>query len=188
MPRGSSSIIRNPSLSIRLLRDDDTDYRLLAKWLTDERVLEFYEGRDNPHDLDKVRERYGPQGRGEAIPCILEWQGRPIGYMQFYALIEEGKAEYAVESIEGVYGMDLFIGEPEHWDKGIGTQAVLLLVRYLFETLGARQMVIDPHVSNLRAIRSYEKAGFRKVKVLPKHEWHEGEYRDCWLMVRDPVR
>jgi aminoglycoside 6'-N-acetyltransferase len=33
-----------------------------------------------------------------------------------------------------------------------------------------------------RAIRCYEKAGFTNIKLLPKHESHEGEYKDCWLM------
>ena len=38
----------------------------------------------------------------------------------------------------------------------------------------------DPQAWNERAIRCYEKCGFKKVKLLPKHELHEGEYRDCW--------
>jgi len=38
---------------------------------------------------------------------------------------------------------------------------------------------------NLRAIRAYEKAGFRKVKIIPGYEPHEGKIPNAWLMVCD---
>lgn len=46
----------------------------------------------------------------------------------------------------------------------------------------AERVVIDPEAWNERAIRSYEKAGFVKVRHLPGHEMHEGVLRDAWLM------
>ena len=46
----------------------------------------------------------------------------------------------------------------------------------------ASKVILDPHIGNVRAIRCYEKCGFRKVKLLSLHELHEGEYRDSWLM------
>ena len=51
----------------------------------------------------------------------------------------------------------------------------------LFFALVPRR-VIDPHVDNPRAIRAYEKAGFRKQRVLKEHEFHEGRWHDAWLM------
>ncbi len=41
----------------------------------------------------------------------------------------------------------------------------------------------DPHKSNPRAIRAYEKAVFRIIKSLPEHELFEGKEEDCWMMV-----
>jgi aminoglycoside 6'-N-acetyltransferase len=41
---------------------------------------------------------------------------------------------------------------------------------------------------NRRAARCYEKAGFRKVRILPKHELHECVWRDSWLMVVEAER
>jgi aminoglycoside 6'-N-acetyltransferase len=35
---------------------------------------------------------------------------------------------------------------------------------------------------NTRAIRCYEKAGFQKVRLLPRNELRDGEWRDAWLM------
>ncbi len=41
-------LIQDDALAIRRMRDDEQDYEVMAKWLSDERVLEFYAGRDNP--------------------------------------------------------------------------------------------------------------------------------------------
>ena len=169
------------------MRDDTHDYLLMSSWLTDERVLEFYEGRDNPHDLAKVVEKFGPPARGEGnvVPCIMFHEGVPIGYIQYYAVAESERHEYEIETIDGVYGVDLFIGKPDLWNQGIGTRLLSMLVNYLFDEPGAVKIVIDPRVSNHRAVRSYEKCGFKRVKVLQNHELHESEYRDCWLMTID---
>lgn len=56
------------------------------------------------------------------------------------------------------------------------------MVNYLIHDKNADRVVMDPHVRNTRAIRCYEKCGFKKVEILPKRELHEGEYQDCWLM------
>ena len=159
----------------------ESDYALIAKWLTDERVLNFYEGRSNPFSLEKVREKFSPRALSEenVTPCIMEFECQPIGYLQFYPA---DVAEYEFEEHGKIYALDLFIGEPEYWGRGIGTTFVRLLLVYLFEQLGADWVVIDPHVDNPRAVRSYEKAGFRKIKILREHEMHDGKLVDCWLM------
>jgi aminoglycoside 6'-N-acetyltransferase len=42
------------------------------------------------------------------------------------------------------------------------TRSILLLLRYLFQAKGARNAILDPHITNLRAIRCYEKCGFEE--------------------------
>ena len=166
---------------LRRMEDTAGDYSLLSRWLTDPRVLEFYEGRDNPFPLERVKEKYAPRvlANEGVVSCMMEYGCHPIGYLQFYVA---DPAEYQFEGRGKVYALDLFIGEPEYWGKGIGTQFVCLLLSYLFEIKDADWVIIDPHVDNARAIRAYEKCGFRKIKLLPRHEWHEGRYVDCWLM------
>ncbi len=179
-------LARDGDLSIRRLRDDPHDYELMARWLTDERVLEFYHGRDNPYPYERVVAKYGPRARGEdpdgVVACIIQLAERPIGYMQYYPAQAEA---YELDNATDTYGIDLFVGEPELWGTGAGSRALSALVAYLFGELGARRVVIDPHVDNPRAIRAYEKAGFRRLRVLPAHEMHEGAQRDAWLMVRE---
>ncbi len=175
-------------LGIRRLQDESCDYQLLARWLSDQRVLEFFDGRDKPQGVESVRATYGPGIRGEdpVVPCFITWDERPIGMVLYYALASCDGPRYRLSETDGSYGIEIFIGEPEFWGKGIGAAVISTVVRYLYQEAGARLVFLDPHVSNERAVRCYEKAGFRKVCVLPSHELHEGEYRDAWLMVADP--
>ena len=180
--------IENEKIIIRQMQDEMHDYQLMAKWLTDDKVLEFYEGRDNASPLEIIIETYKPQVVGDdpVIPCLVYYEELPIGYIQYCLLddlSENDRQTYCMDETNNVYAIDLFIGETNYWSKGIGTKILSTLVKYLFAELQAEKIVIDPHVTNTRAIRCYEKCGFEKVKILPKHELHEGEYQDSWLMV-----
>ncbi len=153
----------------------------MARWLSDPRVLEWYEGRDKPYDFARAAAEWSAEEIAkEKLDCrVMECEGKPIGYLQYYPVADA--AGYELDSAEGTWGIDLFIGEPEYWEHGLGTAAVRDVVEHLLAA-GARKVVIDPRVENPRAIRAYEKAGFRKVKVLQAHEDHEGAMRDNWLM------
>ena len=166
-----------------LIRDfADNDLPLMYKWLTDERVLEYYEGRDVIFTMETLADHYH-----EEIPdgfrVIIEYRNVPIGYGQAYRLSGELFDEYDYpDNGHVVFAVDQFIGEPEYWNKGIGTSFLKLMADYLKEHKAAECILLDPHQNNKRAIRAYEKAGFKIIKPLPKHEMFEGEKVDCWLM------
>ncbi len=85
--------------------------------------------------------------------------------------------EFAIRALEldrliGVcsLGGDLFphgeafiglgIGEREQWNKGYGTDAMMVILQYAFQELNMRRVALSVSANNPRAIRSYEKAGF----------------------------
>ena len=59
-------------------------------------------------------------------------------------------------------GIDLSIGPAKALGQGLGSRALAAFVTLLREE-GHRSIVIDPDPRNARAIRAYEKAGFRVV-------------------------
>ena len=160
----------------------ETDLPLMLKWLTDKRVLEYYEGRDVRFTMDTLSAHFL-----EEIPdgfrMIIEYKKSPIGYAQAYQLSGELFDEYDYPD-DGhiVFAMDQFIGEPKYWSKGIGSSFLKMMASHLKENMAAERVLLDPHQDNKRAIRAYEKAGFKIIKSLPKHEMFEGEKVDCWLM------
>lgn len=167
-------------LSIKPLHTKDTS--VLAEWLSNSEILAYYDGRDNVFDKEKVRNVFLFDSSDPARKCIFSYGDKPIGYVQYYDLEMEEKEAFGYEKKQQVYAMDQFIGDTAYWNKGIGTLLVQTMTRFLKEKTQAETIVMDPQAWNERAIRCYEKCGFRKVKVLPKHEWHEGSYRDCLLM------
>lgn len=168
-------------IRIRAMRPDDA--AVLLKWMTDMRVLEFYEGRDKRYTEELIYEDFFEEDDDAAIKVILEYGGKPIGYGQIYEILDEYYGEYEYENRgETVYGIDQFIGEPDYWNRGIGTEYLKLVLKFLREEKRADAVILDPHQDNARAIRCYQKAGFRIIKSLPEHELHEGKMRDCYLM------
>ncbi|WP_216827608.1 GNAT family N-acetyltransferase [Alkalihalobacterium elongatum] len=174
----------NNSLSIRKLMDCEADYKLLYKWLNDEVVQEFYEGKSVKHTIEEIYDEFRPRAIGEDYvqSCIIKFEKEAIGYLQFYHLQQEEIEEYGASRYEQVYGIDLFIGEHVYWNKGIGTDVMKLTLHYLFTMQGVHEVFIDPQTWNERAIACYEKCGFQKIKVLPKRELHDGEYKDNQIM------
>jgi aminoglycoside 6'-N-acetyltransferase len=173
-------LFNHNKISVRLLSEGDASK--LVKWLSDPVVLEYYEGRDRPHDLELVRQHFYERVQ-EITQCVVDYDGVEIGYIQFYLITDDERNEYGYTGFKGsIYGLDQFIGETHYWNKGIGTELIVSMVKYLIAYKDAGKIVMDPQVWNTRAVRVYEKSGFVKKKLLPEHEWHEGKLRDCWLM------
>ena len=80
-------------------------------------------------------------------------------------------------------GIDIVL-HPDAHGRGLGAEAIGVLARHLFDDRGHHRIVIDPNAANTRAIRVYEKVGFRRVGVLREYEWsaHEGRWTDGLLM------
>lgn len=167
-------------VSVRPLTGEDAGF--LLKWLTNPAVLKFYEGRDAVFTPERIQEDFYTDDFG-CRRCVVEYQGVPIGYLQICRIDEELCAEYQYPHPDWIsFGIDQFLGEPEYWDKKIGRTFIAMVVEYLTRTEHARSVILDPHANNPRAIRCYEACGFRKIRFLPAHEWHEGKKEDCWLM------
>jgi aminoglycoside 6'-N-acetyltransferase len=172
-------------LAFRPIVDDDVPR--LAAWLTDPAVGAWWEGTTVAYDDAYVRaEMLHGDDEQHVTQAIVELGGRPIGFQQWYSLDgePEAMAKYGLTAADRAYGIDQLIGESSLHGRGIGTRQVRAVVGWLLgpDGPGARRVVTDPVVENTRAVRCYEKAGFRVVRRLPGHETIDGEPRDSWLM------
>jgi RimJ/RimL family protein N-acetyltransferase len=97
-------------------------------------------------------------------------------------------------------GRDAFvglgIGETEYWSKGYGTDVMNLLLRFAFTEVNLKRVTLTVFEYNPRAIRCYEKAGFRhegRLRRLLNREgrrWDElfmGILREEWLELNVPI-
>jgi RimJ/RimL family protein N-acetyltransferase len=75
-----------------------------------------------------------------------------------------------LDGIQWLHGdcyVGIGLGEPDVWGQGYGTDAMRVILRYAFAELNLQRVTLNVFEYNPRAIRSYEKAGFK----------HEGRLR-----------
>jgi len=111
----------------------------------------------------------------------------PAGYYFSIRTLAEDKliGEIGLDVINWS-GRDAFvglgIGETEYWSKGYGTDVMSVLLRFAFMEINLRRVTLGVFEYNPRAIRSYEKAGFRHEGRLRRLLSREGRRWDNLFM------
>ena len=111
----------------------------------------------------------------------IEVEGAVAGSIQ---AAEESEPDYRHA------GIDLFLG-PDHQGRGLGTDAIRTVARYLFEQRDHHRLTIDPSAANERAIRTYQGIGFVPVGRMREYErGPDGTFHDGLLMdlLREELR
>ena len=143
------------------------DRKRLIEILADPTVQQWWDSRGPEHSARELLED------DEVVPFAIELDGEMIGSIQY---AEEDDPDYHHA------GIDVFI-DGAHQDRGYGTEAVRTLGRWLLEVRGHHRLTIDPAADNARAIRTYEKVGFRPVGVMRRYERRQdGTFHDGLLM------
>lgn len=176
--RNDNLNIEENGFKIRPLMENDKE--ALLKWLTDEKVLEYHDGRDVKYDMELIQKQYYNQKN--IARYILEKDSEKVGYLQYYPLTQEelSKYDFGIDTI--VYGIDYFIGIPKYFRKHYDIQFVIMIRDYLLSH-NIDLLVVDPLIENKRDITCFEKCGFEIYRTLPHHRFHEGIHHDCYLMV-----
>jgi RimJ/RimL family protein N-acetyltransferase len=76
----------------------------------------------------------------------------------------------------------IFIGDKNYWGKGYGTDATRALLRYAFEEANLHRIELEVFAFNARAIRMYEKCGFRIEGTRKQALFREGAWHDEHIM------
>jgi RimJ/RimL family protein N-acetyltransferase len=127
------------------------DLPLVATWLARPHVAEWWK---DPIAVEPDLRQY-----------LAVLRGEPIGYVQAYqAAACHGDGWWLEVTDRGVYGMDQFLADGANLGRGLGTEMVRAFVAQLFTDPRVTRVQVDPAPTNSRAIRCYEKAGFRRVR------------------------
>lgn len=183
---GSENSVRPVKLAVVLTEPSirpmtHADIELLIAWRADRGVNEWYGGLEEATP-EAIRADWDDEAWCER--GIIEVDGRPVGFVQWYEADNETTAVYRLPIGPTYWGIDIFLGEPSLFGQGIGTSVVRKLSDQLLHDHITDVVVIDPHQRNKRAIRSYEKAGFVYSHDLPAHETQDGIIYDAVLMTK----
>lgn len=149
----------------------ESDLPLVKRWLETPHVSQWW--RDPGMQFELVS---GDLGDPDMAQFIVTADAQPFAYLQSYN-ISAWDTGFGPQP-DGTRGLDQFIGEALMLGRGHGSA----FVRSFAETLlanGAPRVVTDPDPDNARAIRAYEKAGFRRTSIVDTPDG------PAVLMVRD---
>jgi aminoglycoside 6'-N-acetyltransferase len=144
----------------------------LRAWLAEPHVREWW---GNPVEQFALLE--GDLADPAMDQFMVAHAGRPFAYLQSYDLAAWPDAAFR-DQPKGTRAIDQFIGEADMLDRGHGSAFVRAFVEIQLAA-GAPRVITDPDPLNARAIRAYEKAGFRKVRLVDTQDGR------ALLMVRD---
>ena len=81
---------------------------------------------------------------------------------------------------QGEIGM--VVGDPAERGSGLGEEALRLLQRFAFQTLGLERLELEVHMKNEAALRCYQKAGFTLEGVKRHAFFSDGVFCDVGVM------
>jgi aminoglycoside 6'-N-acetyltransferase len=149
---------------LRPVRDDHIDR--LTEIITAPEVAQWWGAYD--------RARVAQELLGDAEHWfVIEHAGLVVGTVGYW---EEEEPDYRHA------GIDITL-HPDWLGQGLGSEAIVTLARWLFDERDHHRITIDPAASNARAIRCYQRVGFRPVGVMRRYErTRDGTWRDALLM------
>ena len=166
---------------VRLRRIERADLPHLVEWLNDPEIrrhLAFV----YPLSLTEEDDWY-------AATLKLEPAARPFA---IEARVGASAAEeWTLLGSTGYHAIDwrqrsgepgIFVGRKDVWGRGFGTDAFRALVRWGVDELNLNRIWVRVYEDNVRAIRCYEKIGFRLEGRLRQDRYEGGRYLDTLVM------
>lgn len=143
-------ILKGQNVVLRPGSPDDADARLALG--TDAGIAEMF-GVSSPDARPMTRDgaaKWAQSTAENSHAWIIEVEGRLIGEIKLHNLdIRDRRASMAI----GIY-------DPAFLGKGVGSEAIRLLIKHAFAQLKLHRIGIRVLAYNTRAIRAYEKCGF----------------------------
>ncbi len=142
-------------MNLRL--SDLQDLNVLKEWDTKKHVIEA-SGDTELFDWEYEISRYVDWRE----ILIAEVDGRPIGVL---VVIDPEREEthYWGDVEPNLRAIDIWIGEEADLNRGYGTQMMILALDRCFHNPQVKGVITDPLVSNTKAIRFYERLGFKRI-------------------------
>jgi aminoglycoside 6'-N-acetyltransferase len=119
---------------------------------------------------------------GHALCRIILAGGEPVGYAHAVDATLWGES-LPEDLAPGTWDLDLFIASEEHRGQGVGQGALAQLKDEVFASTLALAVCVFPSIRNERAVRAYERAGFRWKRI-----WNDPHAGHSWFMVAERPR
>jgi aminoglycoside 6'-N-acetyltransferase len=135
---------------------------MIHGWLCEPHVREWWG--DPDHEIELVR---GDIGSELTRGYVAHMDDEALGFIQSWVPGNYDEYPWESEMSPETRGIDIFVGAKDATGKGIGPKIIRSFADILFKA-GAPRLIIDPDMRNNRAIRAYEKSGFKEFARYPE--------------------
>jgi len=161
---------------LRLAAPAEADVAIITRWSEDAdymRALDTDFAR--PRTIQEIAGQHNPE---QPDPNGLLFHLRTLDGDRLIGFV----ALHSIEWNNRAGQLSIGIGEADFRGKGYGSEALRLILRYAFDELNLDRVGLDVISNNERAIRAYEKVGFRPEGALRKAVLRDGRRHDRLLM------
>jgi RimJ/RimL family protein N-acetyltransferase len=164
-------MIRGTKTRLRALEHDDLPH--FVRWINDPEVRRFMVIR---YPLSMTEEEKWWEGflerENDHIFAIEAEDGTYIGNIGLHDLERENRKAL----------LGIIIGHKAYWGQGYGTDAIQAVLRWAFDYLNLHRVYLTVYAYNERAIRCYQKCGFRHEGTMRQARYSGGRYHDELMM------
>jgi [ribosomal protein S5]-alanine N-acetyltransferase len=173
------NVLKSKSIALRPVRETDLDQLYAFHLDIDNRGNFFPRGVLAQPAFRKQFAETGFWSKDEGMLVIVSPDDVILGHIEFFKTVN-----YLDE-----YELSYQVYLAEHRGKGAATEAVQLLVRYLFESKRVNRIRLVIHPDNLASRRLAEKCGFRHEATARSAWYHKGKHHDVeiYAILHDDV-
>lgn len=157
---------------LRPIENEDLDFFYTTLWAKEGRKLTGTQTVFSRSGVQTWFENISTDNsRIDLIICLQE-NNQPVGEMAMLDIDHQNR--------HAIVRISLF--DREFWGNGYGTEAMALLLNFGFEILNLHRVGLDVYSFNKRAIKSYEKLGFKREGIIRDELFYDREYHDSIIM------
>jgi RimJ/RimL family protein N-acetyltransferase len=162
--------------SVRLRELQETDLDQLVHWWNDPAYAPLQAPIVRPQPVTSVRETFQKWSANDSDSAV-----------GFSVIDRESQALVGHIAISGIHartraGVLAIVVGGDQTERGYGTDAVRVMVRYGFEELGLNRIELHVFAYNSRAIATYRKVGFVEEGRRRQAAFHAGRFHDSVIM------
>lgn len=173
--RGSERARRLVGDEVELRRHERRNYPLYARWYGDEEIwhlTSWSAAPMQPAAVERLFRSRESSGVDDSFAIHAAGADEPLGVI---GLMNVSEANLSAD-------LSVIVGEREDRERGLGTEAIRVLLRYAFGELGLNRVGLSVFEFNEPAISAYEKLGFKGEGRLRQAIRRDDSFHDAILM------
>jgi RimJ/RimL family protein N-acetyltransferase len=157
-------LLEGKNLNLRIVEKEDLP--LVAEWFNDPNFSGRFDPIDSQQSRTEIEKKYGNLSSEEKWFIIEKKDGTKIGFIGHFPDRSNLEIGYALI--------------PSERRKGYGTEAVLVMVDYLFLSKNIVRIQAGTNIENKASQKILEKAGFQKEGINRKILFVRGKWTDFY--------